>query len=448
MKKSKNKQSSSLLTQALGVAKKLSSELQKHQLSPTTEAYELAQSTKIVEGKARLKPLFEVEKYESPQHMLRQQLPHLSQRFLGRHYPRLNHVASFISPDLGGKVSDYLFQWLNEFSSKSSLTEKILVEAGAKDIAELTQDMGRSQRLSQALIEQNKLLAATQGAITGATSIWGATIDIPASIVFALRTIYQTGRSHGFDLTDEADQDIVMFIFKEIDLNLVAEKQTLLFALKALKTMLETHDLKQFQQLLGSNNDIELIKKWLVNEEGQFKWEWFNHIPQVAAITKLSPIAGATVGGIYSWRFLQDVGHKAQSIFGAARFYLNEHPDEQLSPLEAYYKAETLLEKLSSQHLNMPAIKSAQDIALENNTNEVITNIKVQAKDEVATTLTSEHQLNHEIQMLADQYVVDHEHTTQQPALKVEQDRAFEAHPSEIQDEQKINIDPISNKPS
>ena len=41
----------------------------------------------------------------------------------------------------------------------------------------------------------------------------------------------------------------------------MAEKQTLLLALKALKSMLETHDLQQFQQLLGSNNDIEMIKE-------------------------------------------------------------------------------------------------------------------------------------------------------------------------------------------
>jgi hypothetical protein len=272
MTKSKNKQSSGLFTQAFGVAKKLSSEIQKLQTAPKTLATGSTDSSNVIEGKARFKSPFEIEQYESPQHMLRQQLPKLSHQLLGRHYTKVNNVASFISPDMGEKVSDYLFQWLNEFSSNTSLTEKILEEAGVKDITELTQDTGRSQRLSQALIEQNKLLAAAQGVITGATGVWGAAVDIPASIVLALRTIYQTGRSHGFDLADEADQEVVAFIFKEIDLGIIAEKQTLLIALKALKSMLETHDLQQFQQLLGSSNDVELVKKWLVDEEGQFKW--------------------------------------------------------------------------------------------------------------------------------------------------------------------------------
>lgn len=60
------------------------------------------------------------------------------------------------------------------------------------------------------------MLAAAQGLITGATGVWGAAIDIPASIVLALRTIYQTGRSHGFDLSEEVDQDIVLLFLKKL----------------------------------------------------------------------------------------------------------------------------------------------------------------------------------------------------------------------------------------
>ncbi|MEK5778003.1 EcsC family protein, partial [Acinetobacter nosocomialis] len=78
-----------------------------------------------------------------------------------------------------------------------------------------------------------------------------------------LRTIYQTGRSHGFDLLEVADQDVVEFIFKEVDISLIAEKQTLLLALKTLRNMLETQDIHQFQQVLGSTTDIDTLKSWL-----------------------------------------------------------------------------------------------------------------------------------------------------------------------------------------
>lgn len=449
MTKSKNKQSSGLFAQAFGVAKKLSSEIQKLQVAPITSGVDLANSSHTIEGKARTKSPFEMEKYESPQQMLRQQFPKLSHQFLGRHYTRVNSIASFVSPDLGEKASDYLFQWLNEFSSNSSLTEKILEEAGVKDIIELTKDTGRSQRLSQALIEQNKLLAAVQGAVTGATGVWGAAIDIPASIVLTLRTIYQTGRSHGFDLSEEADQEIVAFIFKEIDLSLVAEKQTLLVALKALKSMLETHDLQQFQQVLGSNNDFDLVKKWLVDEQGQFKFGWLNRVPQVSVVGKLTPVAGAALSGFYSWRLLEDVGHKSQSIFGAARFYLNEHPDENISPLNAYYKAEALLKKATPRLLNATGEEAQQGPASETSKNDVITNVSIQTKDTDAVKTPVDEKVEEGIQKLAEQHVVEHQHTEQQPALKVEQEETFDESETELATEQKsIDVEPASTKHS
>ncbi|MBL2056779.1 EcsC family protein, partial [Klebsiella pneumoniae] len=95
-----------------------------------------------------------------------------------------------------------------------------------------------------------------------------------------------TGRSHGFDLTEATDQDVVEFIFKEVDISLIAEKQTLLLALKALRNMLETQDIQQFQQVLGSSNDIETLKSWLVDENGEFKWNWLNKVPQLAVVGK------------------------------------------------------------------------------------------------------------------------------------------------------------------
>lgn len=70
--------------------------------------------------------------------------------------------------------------------------------------------------------------------------------------------------------------------------------------------------------------------------KGQFKWGWLNHIPALSVIGKLTP-----VGRVLHWvAFIAGtlrMGHKSQSVFGAARFYLNEHPDEKISPLAAYY---------------------------------------------------------------------------------------------------------------
>ncbi|PWF32755.1 EcsC family protein, partial [Yersinia pestis] len=91
--------------------------------------------------------------------------------------------AHFVSPDLTEKVSNYFYDRLNQFSNQTSSVDAILSEAGAKDLEELTQDVDRSKRISQALGEQNKWIATVQGAVSGASGMLGTAIDIPASLL-------------------------------------------------------------------------------------------------------------------------------------------------------------------------------------------------------------------------------------------------------------------------
>src|SRR5690606_34880944 len=182
-----------------------------------------------------------------------------------------------------------------------SSVDRVLEEVGVQDLEELTQDTERSKRISHAFGEQNKWIAAVQGAFSGATGVIGTAIDIPASMVLALRTIYQVGRSYGFDLSKEEDQDIVQHIFRQIDLSLIAEKQTLLMGLKAITSTLKSHDISQLQAMLGSTNDTELLRKFINTEDGQLKWEWLNRVPKVSVLehlAKLSPLAGAGLGAV------------------------------------------------------------------------------------------------------------------------------------------------------
>lgn len=429
MTKFNNNQSDNLFSQVFGVAKKLSSTglsiLQQSQSGDVSKVIEPIPAGKTVEGRSRTKSPFEVEQYESPQQMLREQLPKVTRQVFGRHFTKVNGVATFLSPDWDQKVSGYLFDWLNDFSSKSTLTEKILEEAGAKDLFELTKDTGRSQRLSQALIEQNKLIATIQGAITGVSGVVGAAVDVPVSLVLVLRTIYQTGRSHGFDLQEVTDQDVVEFIFKEVDISLIAEKQTLLLALKTLRNMLETQDIHQFQQVLGSTTDFDTLKNWLVDEDGEFKWAWLNRIPKLSAFGKVTPVAGAVLSAVYSWKLQEDVGHKAQAIFGAARHYLNEHPSEHLSPLQAYYAAVTLIQKASPRLLSVGEdsnIHAAHHQKVENH--DVISKVSIVLKPTESKKSEEKIQENvHQgIEQLADKHVEEHEHTEQKPALAPEED--------------------------
>ncbi len=390
-----NKHSGGFLSNALGVAKKISatgmSALNHAATERTAKASGTLKNGHIVEGSVRSQSVFEARKYDSPQQMMREYLPNVSRQLLGRQYSKVNRVAQFVSPDFSDKLSDYFFEHLNQFTSNLSSVDAVLDQAGAKDLQELTQDVDRSKRVSQALAEQNKWIASIQGAVTGATGVLGSAVDVPLSLIMSLRTIYQVGRAYGFELNKDTEQDIVQFVFKQIDLGQIAEKQSVLMALKMVSNMLQSNDTSQLQNLLGSSNDAEPLKKWLVNENGEMKWNWLNHLPKFSVISKLTPVAGAGISAAYSWKMVEDVNQKAQQIFSHARSYLQQHQGVDLSPVAAYEKSMELLAQatpkllnpFTKNELNSGELKLDQDIPVEGN--EAIAKVIIKKKaDEVS----------------------------------------------------------------
>lgn len=337
-----NHQPSSLIAATLQLAKKVGStglEMIQHVAPDTAEKItQVPNQVQVIEGQATPRSAAKQNYYAAPQQMMREHFPRISSQLLGRHYQKINHVTSFISPGFNDKVADYFFERLNNTVSKLSSSDALLNEVGAKDLVELSKDPARSARISVALCNQNKILAAMQGAASGVTGVLGAAIDIPFSIALALRGIYQTGHAYGFELNTE-DHPVVEYVFKQIDLGVVAEKQTLLATIRSMAQVLKEHDLQQLQRLLGSSNDVEYLKKYLVDEHGAFKWAWMQHVPQTSFLAKLAPIANLGVGARYSVQLVEDAGSHAQHIFHHARRYMLEHPETDLDLLSAYQQA-------------------------------------------------------------------------------------------------------------
>lgn len=434
MANTNNKHSGGFFSNALGVAKKISATgmnaLSHAAAEHAGKASGGLSNGHVIEGSARSQSVFESRKYDNPQQVIREYLPNVSRQLLGRQYSKVNRVANFVSPDFSDKVSDYFFDHLNQFTSNLSSVDTVLDQAGAKDLQELTQDVDRSKRLSQALAEQNKWLASIQGAVTGATGVVGSAIDVPLSLLMSLRMIYQVGRAYGFELNKDTEQDIVQFVFKQIDLGQIAEKQSVLMALKIVSNMLQTNDTAQLQNMLGSSNDSEPLKKWLVNENGEMKWNWLNHLPKVSLISKLTPVAGAGIGAAYSWKLVEDVNQKAQQIFSHARSYLQQHQGAELSPIAAYEKslellaqaAPRLLNPFTKDDLNSGELKLDQDIEVEGHGPIAKVTIKKKAEDAIADDERKSERVEQGLKYLAEHMVEPHAQVEpQKPAITLDE---------------------------
>lgn len=447
MANTNNKHSGGFFSNALGVAKKISATgmnaLSHAAAEHAGKASGGLSNGHVIEGSARSQSVFESRKYDNPQQVIREYLPNVSRQLLGRQYSKVNRVANFVSPDFSDKVSDYFFDHLNQFTSNLSSVDTVLDQAGAKDLQELTQDVDRSKRLSQALAEQNKWLASIQGAVTGATGVVGSAIDVPLSLLMSLRMIYQVGRAYGFELNKDTEQDIVQFVFKQIDLGQIAEKQSVLMALKIVSNMLQTNDTAQLQNMLGSSNDSEPLKKWLVNENGEMKWNWLNHLPKVSLISKLTPVAGAGIGAAYSWKLVEDVNQKAQQIFSHARSYLQQHQGAELSPIAAYEKslellaqaAPRLLNPFTKDELNSGELKLDQDIAVEGHGPIAKVTIKKKAEDAIADDERKSERVEQGLEYLAEHMVEPHAQVEpQKPAITLDEPETGDYAQADVQE--------------
>lgn len=338
MQKEDSQHPQTKFNRVLGVAKKLSTSGLKVLNQMNSQQLQRSQTSAKTMSEVPSETTFLSFTAQDPQQLIRVHFPNISKQVLGKHYERVNQVVQFLSPLSMDEVSDYCFQKLHVLSDRLSTVDKILEQTGAQSLTELSGDISRSGRISQALTEQNKWIAGVQGALSGATGLLGLGADIPASLVLALRTIYQIGRAHGFELQQQ-DQDVVQYIFQQIDLQQIVEKQSILLGLRTLDDLLVDNDLTSLQHLLGSNNDDEWLKELLFNEKHEFKWQWMNALPKVSALHQITPLISASVSAMYSWQFIADTGQKAQHVFSIARDYLLRHADQNLTVLAAYHAA-------------------------------------------------------------------------------------------------------------
>lgn len=336
--------STNKLSGAFGVAKKLSQagldKLNARGRGQKTAQTGAERSKQVIDGQAEEKNAA----FATPQSIVREYVPNLSRQLLGRHHGRLSQIVGFVSPVGLDGISDYLFTRLNQFSEQLSSVDKVLEQAGVKHLDHLKQDVSRSGRVSQALIEQNKYLAAAQGGICGAAGAVGSGLDIPLSIVLVLKTVYQTGRAYGFELKAE-DQDIVAFIFKQIQLDSIMEKQTLLIAIRTVSNAIKSSDIAELQRLIGSENDLTWIKNFIHERFDDVDLNVLSKVPKLSVITKLTPVVTLSIGTVYSWKLIEDAGQNAQHVFSVARDYLIQHPEQDLSALAAYQQAVNQLQQ-------------------------------------------------------------------------------------------------------
>ena len=286
----------------------------------------------------------EVERAD-PFAAFRQQLPSLSKKVLSGRLQTLSKVVNHVVPSGAlDQLADRVFEQMSLVAEQISQVQEVLSAANAHTLEELTQQSTeQADELAAYLTNRNRVIAAAQGAVTGATGLIGAIIDVPLVLLLILRTIYQTAQAYGMNLEGEEGRQRVLSILARLDLSLLVEKQTILLSMSTLQQFVAQGNLAELQSLVGSANSTDFFKKLAADLS-----ESLNLPISATLLSRLVPVASGATNALYNARVVSLVAQAAQAEFrGDARpapSHLDPQTQAQLEHFAEQVEADIALE--------------------------------------------------------------------------------------------------------
>lgn len=251
-----------------------------------------------------------------PIQSLRAHLPTVSRQLLVGRFASVSRLASQLMPqELMERVTDHVLEQTVQFAELLSGNDALYDEYGFLSLHELRQlDLERADELANLVASRNRLLAATEGAVTGLAGFLGAIADLPLSTVIVLRTIYQTAECYGYDLADVDGRQKIYQVLANTDWSVLVEKQTVLLSLVSVQKLLKQNGVAGLQQMVGSAGDLEVFEKLVQELAGNLNIRLPDNLTGRAL-----PVAGGLVGAFYSTRLINSVAALAQATFRQQR---------------------------------------------------------------------------------------------------------------------------------
>ncbi|MDE2421703.1 MAG: EcsC family protein [Gammaproteobacteria bacterium] len=248
--------------------------------------------------------------------IFRKQLPALTGQLVGS---RLNTIGQYVAPVVPIQVvetfSEYIFERTAELANSISSTSRIAKRAGVDDIFELrTGDISRCDELVQAVLEENRMIALTEGGLTGATGLLGALVDLPLALFISLRAVYQIAHCYGFDLEGDEGRKLAFEALSHSDLELLVDKQGVLLVISGMKAILESGDLSSIEKLMGGSQEVTSMS----NIIGDLT-KSFNLRKPALWLSRTMPFMTGAAGATYNARLITSVITSAQTTFRQAR---------------------------------------------------------------------------------------------------------------------------------
>lgn len=233
----------------------------------------------------------------------KQQIPGIGRKLLGKRYSQINKLASFVvSEDTLNRLTSQMF---DRGIGAAGHLHRLTRRGGAQAALERS----KADAEARDVLKVNRLLAAVEGGLTGATGVPGAVADLPLLLLLSLRTIYQTADAYGVDLSGEEGRQRIYDVLGSSDLALLGEKQGILLSIGGVSQFISGGGIDEFKQTLSSDQNGEIAQK-ILSEVGRL-------LPSISQtlVSRFSMLASGATGMVYNVRIISAVAEAAQAAF-------------------------------------------------------------------------------------------------------------------------------------
>lgn len=248
---------------------------------------------------------------ENTVHAFKTQIPKISKKLLGKRFVKISKMVTKVVPDSAlDSATDKAFFQVAKLAEQWSRLD-VLQKLDNQSFAQFDEQQQKQQ--ARDVANQNRLLAAVGGGVTGFTGLLGLFADLMWLLLVSLRLIYQTAASYHQPLSGMQGIKIAYDVLAQADLTSLQHKQTVLLGMGAANQFIDQSDIQALQGALGSGNHTEFFVEQIGQVAEQFNIDLGNI--NLNWLTKILPIASSVTSAVYSVYVINEVAAAAGAAF-------------------------------------------------------------------------------------------------------------------------------------
>lgn len=243
---------------------------------------------------------------KSSSNHFQEQLPKLGKRLLGKRFSRVAGILNRFVPD--SVVENATNRAFMQLATVAQAWSRLDAPDELKQSAAFV--LTGRQELAEKIANENRVLAAIGGGVTGLTGLLGMMADLLWLLLLSLKTIYQTAEAYGKPLTGSEGAKRAFDILAMADLSKLGEKQAVMLGFGAASEVVDDVDVQTLHDVVGASSSISFAQNAIKQVTEQFGIDL-----NIGFLGKFIPVAAGVTSAAFSVYIINEISATAIAEF-------------------------------------------------------------------------------------------------------------------------------------